>query len=249
MVDKKEMKLSDLIVSILNTIKFLLSKWLTILLFALLGGSLGVLYAWSKKPNYVAVMSFFSEADTKSGLGAYAAVAAQLGLDIGGAQGGVFEGENLMELLRSKTLITKTLLSPVDQGSRQLMIDKYLADNEINKGWEKDKKLRHVKFDQNPTRPDRLRDSILGKVVEGITKGDLNIQKRDKKLDLIDVSMSSGNEYFSKRFVEILTSNAIQYYTDYKVKKTRQNVEVLQRQTDSGEGDVVRQHFGCCTNE
>ena len=233
MIENKEISIIELIIIVNNAYKYLLRKWLIILLIAILGGSLGILYAWLKKPQYIAVISFFSEADTKSGLGAYAGIASQFGFDIGGAQGGVFEGENLIELLRSKNLITKSLLTPVEAGSKQLMIDKYLSDNEINKDWDKDKKYRLVKFEQNLIQPDRIRDSILGKVVEGIAKGELNVQKRDKKLDLIDVIMSSGNEYFSKRFVELLTSNAIQYYTEYKVKKARQNVDLLQKQTDS----------------
>lgn len=243
MNNPKEISIYDLIVAGFNAIKFLKQKWTIILLMAILGGCSGILYAWLKKPKYIAVISFFSEANTKSGLSAYAGIAAQFGFDLGGGEGGAFEGENLIELLRSKTLITKTLLTPVEAGGTQLMIDKYLSDNEINKKWDKDEKYRNIKFEQNPLQPERIRDSILDKVAEGILKSELNIQKRDKKLDLIDVAISSGNEYFSKRFVELLTTNAIQFYTDYKVKKGRQNVEILQNQTDS----IKRVLFGGIT--
>lgn len=230
---EKDLTIADLVIKVSATFRFLLTKWLLILLVAIAAGLLGVLFAWLEKPKYVAVITFFTEGDAKSSLGSYAGIAAQFGIDLGGSGGGVFEGENLMEILKSKTIVKKTLLSPIDDTSGLLMIDKYLLDNEINKNWRKDAVYRNVRFEQNPTKPDRVRDSILDKVYEGVVKSQLNIQKRDKKLDLIDVVMVSGNEYFSKRFVELLTANAIRYYTDYKIKKSRQNVEILQRQTDS----------------
>lgn len=233
MVEKREILVSELIILIRNVIKYLLSKWKLLLLFIVLGGALGVWKAWLTKPKYIATLTFFTEGDSKSALGGYSGLAAQFGLDLGGAGGTAFEGENLIEILHSKTLINKTLLSPVEENSSTLMIDKYLSDHEINKGWKTDEKYKNVKFDQFPSNPDRLRDSILNEINEGIVESELNIQKRDKKRDLIEVTMVSGSENFAKRFIEILTSNAIKYYTDYKVKKSSQNVGILQKQTDS----------------
>ena len=230
---EKQLSVIDLIITVKNITIFLFSKWKIILLIGIIGGLSGILYAWLKKPKYVAVITFFTEGESKSGLGMYASLAAQFGLDLGANGGGAFEGENLMEILRSRNLVKKTLLSTVDESSKTLMIEKYLSDNEISKDWDTDKKYRHVKFLPYPSVPERLRDSILDKVYEGIVKTELKIRKRDKKVDLIDVVIESGNEYFSKRFVEILTNNAIRYYTEYKIKKSSQNVAILQKQTDS----------------
>jgi len=233
MSERNEILVSELIISMMNVVKYLLTKWMVIFLFVILGGVLGVTAAWIKKPTYIANIAFFTDVDSKSALGAYAGVAAQFGFDLGGSGGTAFEGENLIEILRSKTLVNKTLLSPVDSDSDTLMIDKYLFDNEISKDWKTSKKYRSIKFFQFPAEPVRVRDSILDKIGEGIVLNELDIQKRDKKLDIIDVTITSGNELFAKRFVEILTANAIKFYTDYKVKKSSQNVSLLQRQTDS----------------
>lgn len=61
----------------------------------------------------------------------------------------------------------------------------------------------------------------------------LEIEKIDKRADIISVKLKNEDELFAKTFVEQLVNNVIQYYTDYKIKKTRQNVAILQRQTDS----------------
>ncbi len=231
--EHKEFSIIDAIVAGRNLLKYLFTRWLLILLVAIAGGLAGVLYAWLQKPQYIAVITFFTEGDTKSGLGVYASLAAQFGFDLGTGGGGAFEGDNLMEILRSKTLVEKTLLSHVDKNSKELMIERYLSSGEFIKNWREDEKYRNLKFAEYPVAPDRLRDSVTDKIYENIVKADLKIDKRDKKVDLIDVQMKSVDEYFAKRFVELLTENAIKYYTDYKVKNTRQNVEILQRQTDS----------------
>ena len=231
--EPKVLSIVDLVIQIKTTCKKLLSKWRLIFVVAFIGGIMGVTYAWFATPKYIAVLTFFTEGDSKSSLGIYAGLAAQFGLDLGGGSAGAFEGENLMEILRSRTLIKKTLLAPVDEKTNQLMIDKYLTDNKINKNWSTDEKFKNIKFEQIPKTVNRVRDSIVDKVYENIVKTDLVIDKRDKKVDLIDVKMTSSNEYFAKRFVEILTGNAISYYTNYKIKKSKQNVEILQHQTDS----------------
>ena len=61
----------------------------------------------------------------------------------------------------------------------------------------------------------------------------LQIGKVDKRSDIFKASMSNGDEFFAKSFLEQLVNNVIQYYVDYKSKKSRQNVEILKRQTDS----------------
>ena len=82
-----------------NAFRYLLTKWLLIFLVALLAGLTGILYAWLKKPIYTAELVFSSETGGNGGLGGYAGLAAQFGLDLGVSGGGAFEGDNLIELL------------------------------------------------------------------------------------------------------------------------------------------------------
>ena len=101
----------DLITTIRKTIKFLFSKWLIIFLISFLAGVCGILYAWLKEPKYTAELVFSSEASGDNNLGGYAGIAAQFGFDLGGSGGGAFQGDNLIELLKSQTLLEQTLLS------------------------------------------------------------------------------------------------------------------------------------------
>jgi len=55
----------------------------------------------------------------------------------------------------------------------------------------------------------------------------------DRRLNIIAATLTDTDELFAKNFVEQLVNNVIQYYTNFKVQKARQNVQILQRQTDS----------------
>jgi hypothetical protein len=232
-VGKDEISIAELVHGITGLIRYLFSKWWLILIVGVLFGSAGVLYAWYKKPIYIAELSFVTEGESKGGLGMYSGLAAQFGLDIGGGGGGAFVGDNLIELLKSRNLIEKTLLSKISDTSSQLVIDYYLEVNGMTKGWKANEKLRNVRFLENHVDNDRVTDSILKQAYKSIVEGSLDISKPDKKLETIVLKMQTGDEFFSKRFAELLMENATNFFVDIKSKKFKENVSILQRQTDS----------------
>lgn len=211
---------------------YFVSKWKVIGIVVFLSGLVGMIYAWRQKPLYIAEITFATESEGTSTAGSYAALAAQLGLDAGG--GGAFEGENLIELLKSRLLVEKTFLTPVDiEGKSELLINYYIRVNKYDKAWAKDTALNRVKFISENDPPNRKRDSILKSFSKNITTASLEIYKRDKKLDIITAKMKDYDEAFAKIFIEELVNNVIRYYTDYKSRKSRENVLILKRQVDS----------------
>ena len=238
-----EFSIVDTIKALGRALQYIASKWAVVVIVGLVFGIAGVLYAWFRKPIYIAEMTFVAESEGKGALGMYAGIAAQFGLDLGQSSGGAFEGDNLIELLKSKTLIKKTLLTQGSTGN-PLLIEEYVNLYELNKDWKKNEKYKNLKFEADPKTFVRVRDSIINNVYERITEDQLEIVKKDKKTSIITIDFKCNNEYFAKRFIEVLTNNAIQYYTEYKSKKARQNVEILQRQTDS----VKRMLYGSISN-
>ena len=125
-----EISLKEIFLKIGEWYRYLLSKWLIILLFGLLGGALGLTYAWFKKPIYTATTTFVLEEDKTGGMGSLAGLASMVGLNLGGGGGGIFQGENILELYKSRNMIEKTLLSKVViKGKQTLLIDRYIEFN------------------------------------------------------------------------------------------------------------------------
>jgi hypothetical protein len=210
---------------------FLLKKWKAILLVSFIAAIFGIVKTWLEDPRYTAEMTFVAESDKSGGLGGYASIAAQFGFDVGGGGGGAFAEDNLVELLKSRKLIDKTLLSQYDNN---LFIDQYAINHKINKGWEKDSVMSKANFGSIASGDyNRKRDSIFNAIADGIIKGQLDVDKVDKKLDIIYIKMTDIDMLFAKRFTEKLADNAIKFYTEYKTEKNLANVVILQRQTDS----------------
>ena len=178
-----EIIIVDLIKKGKESFAFLLKKWKGIVLVSIIAAIIGGVKTWLEDPKYTATMTFVAEGDKGGGLGGYASIAAQFGFDIGGGGGGAFAEDNLVELLKSRRLIDKTLLSTYDNN---LFIEQYIINHKINKGWEKDSVLSKIQFNTISSGDyNRKRDSIFNAVADGITKGGLDVDKVDKKLDII----------------------------------------------------------------
>jgi hypothetical protein len=229
---QQELTLADLMRKMILIFRFLLSKWVTISTVCIGFGVLGIVYAWQQKPTYIAEMTFTTEAEGATKLGGYLGLAAQFGIDLGGGSNNMFEGDNLAQLLTSRNLVETTLLSPSGNGNN-LMIDEYVDFNEMRKAWQNEDLLKGIKFNVDRSQNTRIHDSIIGAVSSSIIKSDLQVYRKDKKLTAITAEMKSSDEVFSKKFIELLASNAIRFYTAYKSKRAVQNVQVLQKQTDS----------------
>lgn len=232
-----EISLKELILKIQEWWRYLLSKWLIILIFGILGGILGFTYAYFKKPVYTATTTFVLEDEKGSsgGLGNLAGLASMAGVDLGGSGGGIFQGDNILELYKSRTMIEKTLLTEVDyQGKKQLLIDKYIEFNKLREEWDKKPELRNLQFSvKNNQDFSRVQDSILGTIVNDINKSYLTVAKPDKKLSIIKADVKAKDEIFAKTFNDQIVKNVNDFYVQTKTKKSVENVKILQQKTDS----------------
>lgn len=239
-VNVDEFTLKELILSIRDWIRYFLSKWYWITLFSILGGLAGFWYASFKKPVYTATSSFVLETGGSSGgrLSSYAGIASAFGIDLTGAGGSLFEGENILELYRSRNMITRSLLTEYDfGGKKKLLIDRYIEYKNLRKKWNKKDDLRDIKFNADNRYPSPriqiVHDSIMINIVKEIEKNLLKVFKKDTKLNIIYVTVASDDELFAKAFNEMIVQTVNRFYADTKTKKSIDNVEILQRKADS----------------
>lgn len=234
--DEDEISVSDILFKIHSGIRYLKTKWSTILIFAFLGGLLGLVYSIIKKPKYNATCTFVLEEGNKSssGLGQYAGLASMAGIDLGGNVTGIFSGDNIIELYKSRLMIEKALLSDAEfNGKNELLIDRYISNNELRTRWKEKDHIDTITFTGNPEKFDRKQDSIITDLVDLFNKQILNVAKPDKKLSIIYVNVTSSDELFAKEFTNKLVETVNGFYIQTKTKKTYQNVQILQRQADS----------------
>ena len=235
-----EISLKELILKLGEWYKYLLSKWKLIVLCGIIGGLAGFGYAYTKKPIYTATTTFVLEDQKGGGGGSLAGLASLAGVDVGSGGGGIFQGDNILELYKSRRMVEKTLLTEVESengGKRELLIDRYIQFNKLRKAWEKKAELKNLNFavEKSSLSPKqlRVRDSVMGAIVTNITKNYLTVAKPDKKLSLIKADVKAGDEYFAKVFNELIVKTVNDFYVQTKTKKASENVAILQHKTDS----------------
>ncbi|MBC9933795.1 Wzz/FepE/Etk N-terminal domain-containing protein [Chitinophaga qingshengii] len=235
----EEVSLKDLINKLTEISKYLWRKKFIVILFGLIGGGIGLTLAFMSKPTYKAELTFVMEESNSNPLGAYMGIASQFGLDLGAKGGsGLFEGDNIMEFLRSRLMLEKALLSAVSYENKETTLaELYMDAYSIRKGWEKDAVLKNVKFPLNANRStfSRTQDSVLNSIQGTIATTNLSVARPDKKLSFISVSCTTLNETFSKAFVETLVREATRFYIETKTKRSSTSVSRLQTQADSME--------------
>lgn len=232
----EEMSFMDLITKVKIITIYIKSKWHIIVLFVLLGGGIGVASAIFKKQSYTAICTFVLEDSKGGGLGQYAGLASLAGINIGdaGGSGSIFQGENILELYKSRTMIEKTLLTAcLFNGKKQLLIDRYIDSYDLRKRWKNDKALLNINFNGSADKFNRKQDSIVTDLVSTLNKQNLNVTKPDKKLNIIKVQVEAKDELFAQVFTQTLVQNVNDFYVYTKTKTSLQNVQILQHQADS----------------
>jgi uncharacterized protein involved in exopolysaccharide biosynthesis len=231
----ENVSISELIFKLKSWFKYLLSKVLYIIAFTLLGALVGVVYSIFSKEIYTAKTTFvLEEGDRSAGglLGQYGGLASMVGVDIGGAGGNIFQGDNIIELYKSRLMIQRTLLAPVGDNPMdgKRLINLYL---DLKQGKDAHNLRNSLNFSTDPKRFSRVQDSILQLAVDDLNKRSLSVTKPNKKLSIIEVEVKSKDELFAKSFNEQMVKTVNDFYVQTKTKKALKNLAILQHQTDS----------------
>jgi len=232
-----EISLKELIEKAKEWFSYLVSQLKIIVLAGIIGAALGLAYSYSKKPIYTATLSFALE-DEKSGggLGGALGLASSFGVDLGGGGGSIFAGSNLTELFKSRSMVEQTLLTPVTYNGKSISLaEMYIQNNGWRDSWENKPNFKNIEFLPNADRKNytRSQDSILGVMYANISTNGLSVGQKDKKVAIISIDATSTNESFAKYFAEALVKKVSDFYIDTKSKKSRENMDILERQTDS----------------
>ena len=229
---KDEISLKVLKIKIKELFSIILAKWKIIFLFCILGAIFGYYYSTNKEDVYVAELTFTVENDKPMILGG--SLASTLGFDLGGSNNdGIFSSANIIELFKSRRMIEKTLLTSISLNNKNITLaDMYIFVNPSNL---RALKTENILFPLNKNRQEfsRLQDSILGTIYNEIKKDYLKIDQLDKKTSIAKVEMRFKNELFAKYFLDALAKVVSDDYNEMKTKKSKINMMVLQRQTDS----------------
>jgi hypothetical protein len=207
-------------------------NYLLIILSISFGSITGFFYYKFYPSKFEAICTFVVEEKSNAGGGGLNSLVSQLGFDVGGVSGsGLLSGDNILDIIKSRSIISEVLLSKIDSSDS------------------KSKRLIHLKniggffgfgksyISDTIFKSDRAfslnEQKLLSGLHEGIVKTDLTIERISRRGTIMRVKFNSENEQFTKLFCERLVTQAQQFYIDTKTRAMRTNVFVLQKRSDS----------------
>ncbi|TDK44137.1 exopolysaccharide biosynthesis protein [Algoriphagus formosus] len=225
--------LKEVIQNLRDWLLFFISQWKVLIAAGLIGMVLGALVSIFKKPVFHAETSFVLEEGDTGGISQMSGLASLVGVNLGslGSTSGLFQGDNIMELYKSDRMLGETLLSPFDQ--EKLLIDRFVEFEELDKKWASKVDISGMDFSLERDQFTVAQDSVIQQVSKLIRERQLSVVKPDRKLSIIQVSISSKDEPFAKIFNETLVDKVNAFYLETKTKKTGENLRILQTQADS----------------
>ena len=229
--------LQAVLASVRSFFSFLFSRWWLILLTVAVGGGLGLVYHSMQRPKYEATTTFILEDKSSGGGGGLAGIASQFGLNLGGlSSGSIFTGDNILDILRSKTIIQQVLLSKVgDAGTGDKTLgDLYLDFSGARKGWaQKKPQLATIRLAEGKSGLTPLQDSVLNIIYESLIKNHLVTERTSKQGTIIKVKVTAGNSAFARLLAERLVEESSKLYLNLRVGTATENIRQLQRRSDS----------------
>ena len=234
MTKKNGIYLFEIIDVIKFNFNFLLKKRIIIILVAGLGGGLGLVYALKKKPKYSSSLSFVVEGE---GLGGLSSLASSFGLGgLGGAKGqGVFNSDNILDLLKSRALIEKALLEPTPWNKKISFADYYIKFKELKDKIEEANDIKdfHLKPHLNPKKTTLIQNDVLNQIHQSLTGFELKIEVKNPENSIIYIDLITIDEKFCRYFPETLINVVSKFYIESKTKKAKLNYQTIKQQTDS----------------
>lgn len=221
-----------------HTLQLVIKKWWLFLIIGIATGIAGYIYASRQKPVYESYLSFaLDEGGSEGGASGAMGIAAQFGISLGGAKD-VFTGDNILEIMLSRRVIEKALLSVDSFNNKPYTLIEYYLENED--AGDKNKIGRQVHFLPNESRDNftYTKDSLLYKTFLTFQKNYILARRPDKKLNIYELSVSSHNEVFSKIFTDKLIEETNKFYVDISSKKAKSTLDILEQRVPAMKGKL-----------
>ena len=227
---------SGIITRVLNKI---INKWWLFLLVGLAGGVGGFMYAANQKPVYSSHLSFaLDEGGAEGGMSAAAGFAAQFGISLGGAKD-VFTGDNILEIMLSRRVIERVLLSVDTFDNKPYTLIEFYLKNQISKAKkEAADSVVHFYPGDSKTAFSYAKQTALYNTFSAFKTEHISAKRPNKRLNIYELVVTTTNEKLSKVFTDKLIEETNRFYTEISSKKARETLELLEKRVPDMKGKL-----------
>lgn len=229
---KEEISFKEMLHTFKEWFRYLVSKWIIILVIGLTGGILGYTYAYFSKPTYSAKLSFIL-ANASSSPAGLLGLANQFGVDVSGSSDNVFNGDNIIALMKSRKMVEQALFK-TPANNKNSLINLYCVDAKLNEAWEKISRLKNAfPFPDAASQMTPVQDSLFREIYTIISIQNLDILKPEDQESIYTVTTTFTNETLAYYLAKYIVDATSAFYIDTKTKVSKGNLDMLQHEADS----------------
>lgn len=234
-------KMSEIIDALGRFMQYLLAGWKRGVLLMVLGIVLALGYYWLQPIKYEGKVTFILEEKSGAMGGGLSGLASQFGIDLGGLTGGagMFSGDNILDILVSRSIVEKVLLSKIDStagAQSPTLADMFLQISGMKQKLEKKGgslatlSYNNLSFNSSHS---LQQDSVLFEMYEKLSKKHVFVDRLNKKGSIIKIITTSSDPVFSKIFSERLLDETRKLYVEVKTGISSASVARLEKRADS----------------
>ncbi|MBS1522315.1 MAG: hypothetical protein JST50_15045 [Bacteroidetes bacterium] len=212
---------------------YLLKKWYLLLAGLIIGVLIGLVIFLRKPPVYSSSISFVLSTDSRPNTG-IVNIASQLGFDgITSNPDNIFSGENIIELFKSRKLISAALLSEADTAKHVTLLN-LIAQKQFPQ-----KYASAGSFGKNPDKFSTAQRDLYRQIITR-TGSSFTVFKKDKKLIIYIITATSTDPDIAYHTSKLVLDQTSRYFIETKTKISATSVRLLQHEADSLAGVLSR---------
>ncbi len=232
MNNQQEVTIKDVLSRLKSIWKFLLSKWIIILIAGIVGGAIGLIYAFNAKPKYSATLNFVLSSNSSSG-GNLLGLATQFGINFGNDNNDAFSEENIITLMTSRRMVQHALFEK-PKSSNASLINIYIKENKLDENWQQKPRLKNAyPFPDSPQTMTLIQDSLSRVIYSSVEQNMLDVVKPYKDESIYAVTTTSKDPVFAYYLTKYLVDATSSFYIATKTSSATSNLKMLQHETDS----------------
>ncbi len=210
-------------------LRYVLKKWWVFAIVGLFAGISGIIYAVLQKTQYKSSLTFALDDGNNSGsIGNFINLASQFGLNIGSGKD-IFAGDNILEIMKSRRMVEKSLLSLDTFHNKPYTFIEYYLENHFDSN--PNSKIKNIHFPVGQLRSTFTyqQDSLLYKIFQKFSDKYIIAQRPDRKLSIYEVNVISPDEKFTKDFTDRIVTETNNFYVEIRTKKAKETLDILEQ--------------------
>ena len=237
---------NDIVKKLVSFKNLIVRNWKVLILAVVLGAGGGFVFEklTKKPPIYIAKIVFNMENGGGGGAnGGLQDLASAFG--IGGANSsssGLFTGDNFIELLKTKNLYNRAVLTKIDVFGKKYIFGNYyleksgLLQNEL----EDDVKMQTFKFKHDKYDSASIDEKSKVRLVQAFLMPYTIVANDSKKASFLSLAVTTRNDTLSYIWANLYLKIVTDFYKETKTQKTRELRDLIKNRADSLKRELYR---------